>query len=36
VPGAGHAVNLTRPDVVNAAFMALLDRAAGRARETGS
>jgi pimeloyl-ACP methyl ester carboxylesterase len=38
VPGAGHAVNLTRPDVVNAAFLALLDRAdpADRAPATGS
>jgi pimeloyl-ACP methyl ester carboxylesterase len=33
VPGAGHAVNLTRPDEVNAALTGLLDRvAAGRGR----
>jgi pimeloyl-ACP methyl ester carboxylesterase len=32
VPGAGHAVNLTRPDAVNAALTRLLDRvAAGHA-----
>ena len=31
VPGAGHSVNLTRPAVVNAAFLGLLDRVdAGR------
>jgi pimeloyl-ACP methyl ester carboxylesterase len=29
VPGAGHAVNLTRPDPVNAALTGLLDRVAG-------
>jgi pimeloyl-ACP methyl ester carboxylesterase len=28
VPGAGHSVNVTRPGVVNAAFLSLLDRAA--------
>jgi pimeloyl-ACP methyl ester carboxylesterase len=30
VPGAGHSVNLTRPDVVDAAFAGLLDRVEGR------
>lgn len=39
VPGAGHSVNLTRPEVVDRAFLDLLDRAeerlAARRRETG-
>lgn len=30
VPGAGHAVNLTRPDTVNSAFLRLLDRVGAR------
>src|SRR5947209_247657 len=30
VPGAGHSVNLTRPDVVNRAFTELLDRVEAR------
>jgi pimeloyl-ACP methyl ester carboxylesterase len=28
VPGAGHSVNLTRPEVVDQAFLRLLDRVA--------
>jgi pimeloyl-ACP methyl ester carboxylesterase len=36
VPGAGHTVNLTRPEVVDAALLTLLDRVAGRLpRATG-
>jgi pimeloyl-ACP methyl ester carboxylesterase len=36
VPGAGHSVNLTRPDVVNSAFLSLLDRVEeGLPRATG-
>jgi pimeloyl-ACP methyl ester carboxylesterase len=36
VPGAGHSVNLTRPQVVDSAFVALLDRVAQRTpRATG-
>jgi len=35
VPGAGHAVNLTRPAVVNAAFVALLDRLGPAGRAAG-
>jgi len=35
VPGAGHAVNLTRPAVVNAAFVALLDRVGPAGRAAG-
>ncbi len=35
VPGAGHSVNLTRSDVVNRAFVALLDRVANRSRRAG-
>ncbi|HEY0401874.1 MAG TPA: alpha/beta hydrolase, partial [Blastococcus sp.] len=39
VPGAGHSVNLTRPEVVNRAFLDLLDRVeerlAGQRRRTG-
>lgn len=30
VPGCGHSVNVTRPELVNAALLALLDRAVGR------
>jgi pimeloyl-ACP methyl ester carboxylesterase len=32
VPGAGHSVNVTRPEQVNRAFLRLLDRAGQRAR----
>ncbi len=35
VPGAGHSVNLTRPDVVDEAFLALLDRVEKTARRAG-
>ncbi len=36
VPGAGHSVNITRPEVVDAALLALLDRAEERLpRATG-
>lgn len=36
VPGAGHSVNITRPEVVDAAFLRLLDRArAGVAARPG-
>ena len=35
VPGAGHSVNLTRTDVVDAAFVRLLDRVEGRRRKVG-
>ena len=35
VPGAGHSVNLTRPAVVNRAFLSLLDRVANRSRRAG-
>jgi pimeloyl-ACP methyl ester carboxylesterase len=35
VPGAGHSVNLTRPDVVDAAFIALLDRVGKSSRQAG-
>jgi len=39
VPGAGHSVNLTRPDVVNRALLDLLDRVeerlAAQRRQTG-
>ncbi len=36
VPGAGHTVNLTRPEVVNSAFLTLLDRVEERLpRATG-
>ena len=33
VPGAGHSVNLTRTDVVDQAFLALLDRVADAAEQ---
>jgi pimeloyl-ACP methyl ester carboxylesterase len=33
VPGAGHSVNLTRPEVVDAAFLRLLDRVEARLRD---
>jgi pimeloyl-ACP methyl ester carboxylesterase len=33
VPGAGHSVNLTRPDIVDDAFLRLLDRAEEQVRE---
>ncbi|MGY1725012.1 alpha/beta fold hydrolase [Blastococcus sp. SYSU DS0533] len=35
VPGAGHSVNLTRPEVVNRAFTDLLDRVEVEQREAG-
>jgi pimeloyl-ACP methyl ester carboxylesterase len=35
VPGAGHSVNLTRTDVVDAALTDLLDRIAGSGRRAG-
>jgi pimeloyl-ACP methyl ester carboxylesterase len=35
VPGAGHSVNLTRTDVVNRAFVELLDRIETRSRNAG-
>ena len=35
VPGAGHSVNLTRTDVVNRAFVDLLDRIETRSRNAG-
>jgi pimeloyl-ACP methyl ester carboxylesterase len=35
VPGAGHSVNLTRTDVVDAAFVRLLDRVEERGRKAG-
>jgi pimeloyl-ACP methyl ester carboxylesterase len=35
VPGAGHSVNLTRSDVVDAALVRLLDRVAERLRVAG-
>lgn len=35
VPGAGHSVNLTRPEIVNRAFLSLLDRVANRSRRAG-
>jgi pimeloyl-ACP methyl ester carboxylesterase len=35
VPGAGHSVNLTRPDVVDAALLRLLDRVQQNLRPTG-
>lgn len=35
VPGAGHSVNLTRPDVVDRAFLALLDRVEESSRQAG-
>ena len=35
VPGAGHSVNLTRSDVVDAAFLALLDRVEESSRQAG-
>jgi pimeloyl-ACP methyl ester carboxylesterase len=35
VPGAGHSVNLTRTDVVDAAFVRLLDRVEERRRKVG-
>jgi pimeloyl-ACP methyl ester carboxylesterase len=35
VPGAGHSVNLTRAEVVDAAFLRLLDRVEARARKAG-
>ena len=35
VPGAGHSVNLTRTDVVDAALLRLLDRAEGKVRAAG-
>jgi pimeloyl-ACP methyl ester carboxylesterase len=35
VPGAGHSVNLTRTDVVNQAFVDLLDRIETRSRNAG-
>lgn len=34
VPGAGHSVNITRPQVVDAALLALLDRVASRLPQT--
>jgi pimeloyl-ACP methyl ester carboxylesterase len=33
VPGAGHSVNATRPDVVNAALLELVDAVGGRGQE---
>jgi pimeloyl-ACP methyl ester carboxylesterase len=35
VPGAGHSVNLTRPEVVDQAFGRLLDRVEARLRDRG-
>ena len=35
VPGAGHSVNLTRPDVVDAALLRLLDRVDGKVDAAG-
>ena len=35
VPGAGHSVNLTRTDVVDAALLRLLDRAEESLRAAG-
>jgi pimeloyl-ACP methyl ester carboxylesterase len=35
VPGAGHSVNLTRSDVVDRAFIALLDRVEKSLRQAG-
>jgi pimeloyl-ACP methyl ester carboxylesterase len=35
VPGAGHSVNLTRPEVVDDAFRALLDRVESRLPQAG-
>jgi pimeloyl-ACP methyl ester carboxylesterase len=35
VPGAGHSVNLTRSDVVDEAFLALLDRVEESSRQAG-
>jgi pimeloyl-ACP methyl ester carboxylesterase len=35
VPGAGHSVNLTRTDVVDAALVRLLDRVQAKLRPTG-
>jgi pimeloyl-ACP methyl ester carboxylesterase len=35
VPGAGHSVNITRSDVVNSAFVALLDRVEKSSRRAG-
>jgi pimeloyl-ACP methyl ester carboxylesterase len=35
VPGAGHSVNLTRSDVVDRAFVALLDRVEKSSRQAG-
>jgi pimeloyl-ACP methyl ester carboxylesterase len=35
VPGAGHSVNLTRTDVVDEAFLRLLDRVEDSRREAG-
>jgi len=35
VPGAGHSVNLTRTDVVDEAFLRLLDRVEDRRRKAG-
>ncbi len=35
VPGAGHSVNLTRPDVVDGALVALLDRVGKSSRQAG-
>ena len=35
VPGAGHSVNLTRTDVVDEAFLALLDRVEESSRQAG-
>ena len=35
VPGAGHSVNLTRHDVVDQAFLDLLDRSEAELRKAG-
>ena len=35
VPGAGHSVNLTRSEIVDRAFLRLLDRVEGSARQAG-
>jgi pimeloyl-ACP methyl ester carboxylesterase len=35
VPGAGHSVNLTNPQVVDDALIALLDRVAGSRQLAG-
>jgi pimeloyl-ACP methyl ester carboxylesterase len=35
VPGAGHSVNLTRPEIVDRAFLRLLDRVESSAQQAG-